>query len=144
MRKILLVMALLSGWGCNRSEPPKPSPQQKSATRPGEIQSSQLQRRSDGRFYLEGAVRPFTGLAVDRHANGRPQLESRFSNGLKDGPEYEYKTDGQLVARRGWREGRLMVEQLGENLRAAEKVLKERAVRDQNEWKPEMTKQNRK
>ena len=140
MRIILLIAALIVGWGCSRSKGPTAS-QPKSGVEKnaklGETQLLEIEERADGRFYLKSNGLVFTGKAVDRHANGKVKHEVLFSNGLKDGSEFEYNADGQLSMRRGWRKGRLIIEQSGDNMRAAEKMLKERAQRDQNEWRSE-------
>ena len=133
MRIILLIIALVLGWGCGGSKESKSA----SKFKPGEIQLSELEKRADGRFYLKGNGLVFTGKAVDRHANGKVKHEALFGNGLKNGSEFEYNADGQLSMRRGWREGQLIVEQSGKDMRAAGKMIKERSQRDQNEWRSE-------
>ncbi|MDP6036432.1 MAG: hypothetical protein QGG55_10330, partial [Verrucomicrobiota bacterium] len=97
MRIILLIIALVLGWGCGGSKESKSA----SKFKPGEIQLSELEKRADGRFYLKGNGLVFTGKAVDRHANGKVKHEALFGNGLKNGSEFEYDADGQLSMRRG-------------------------------------------
>ena len=139
MRFVFLCVALILSWGCGRSEALKPSSQPKTVNKPGEVRLTELEKRGDGRCYFKGGSvsEPFTGVAVRRHANGQVQHEVCWVAGLKHGPESEYDEAGRLVVRRGWSEGRLEIEESGDDLRAAEKMLEERARRDQNEWSSE-------
>jgi len=139
MRFVFLCIVLMLSWGCGRSEAPESSSGPKTVIKPGEVGLTELEKRGDGRYYFKGgaATDPFTGVAVRRHSNGQVQHEVRLVAGLKHGPESEYTADGQLAVRRGWNEGRLVVKRSGEDLRAVEEMLEERARRDQGEWRSE-------
>ena len=85
MRFILLCIVLMLSWGCDRSEAPEPSSQPKTVIKPGEVRLAELEKRDDGRYYFKGggASEPFTGVTVERHANGQVQHEVRLVAGLK-------------------------------------------------------------
>lgn len=84
------LLAVAIGVGCFIWLPPK----EVKAPLPEERSRSELEVR-EGRFYLAGDARPFTGLITDLYDGGELKSRSTVSNGLLEGLSEGWYTNGQ-------------------------------------------------
>jgi len=54
-----------------------------------------LEARPDGRQYLKGESKPFTGRAVQNFPDGKQMMEMTFADGLANGPVTEWHSNGE-------------------------------------------------
>ncbi|MEC8928802.1 MAG: FG-GAP-like repeat-containing protein [Verrucomicrobiota bacterium] len=145
MRTVLLAMALMLGWGCNRSGQQESTPAQlKTEAKPKltppttEVTSDEVTRRRDDRLaWRRGDDRPFTGVVIDRHPNGQKELEIPFKDGRIDGVWRQWNPAGELVARSYYEADELWEKLEGKDARQVEAKFRKREELDATVWKSE-------
>lgn len=55
-----------------------------------------------GKMFMKGEDKPFSGQAIDHHDNGKKRSQCQFVNGLHDGLCIEWYENGQI---KSWKEG---------------------------------------
>ena len=69
------------------------------------VDASKLVER-DGLWYEDDSETPFTGVAVDKHENGKKKSETPYKNGKKDGLSTGWYKNGQKRAEVTYKDGK--------------------------------------
>ena len=62
-----------------------------------------LMQKEDGLYYVAVSDKPFTGVALLLHENGKPHFEGQFKNGYRVGEGVEWDKDGHKRYEGEWK-----------------------------------------
>lgn len=94
MKKLIALLVItLFMWGCQEKE----------------VDMSQKQIRN-GVVYLVNEDKPYSGIIVKKYENGQIEIKERYKDGLPEGEQYFYHSNGQVSMKGTFKKGKVVGE----------------------------------
>ena len=110
MKRLLGLLLVMGMVGCgSEDDAPTPNDSQAKGDEPPvqTVDASKLVER-DELWYEDDSETPFTGVAVDKYANGQKRSEGTYKDGKYDGLSTMWRENGKKRAEAIWKDGELV------------------------------------